>query len=366
MDDLPEAKLQHGLRLAIVTIALTHLLVLGLPSMLAHATVYRPLTVELVAFVLVAAVLIGIGVIVWQEHPFGRWRWILFGALFVAAVLALVGIPPRYLTEAPEWTFGLVCWAGMLLLLDYGFVAVVCFLAGHLLARLGLLAVIGESSSASVIAALLFTAGALAYQIGITLAATLLRRMADAVAKVVRDGERLRTADAVAERLHRDRQERYAGLDTVPLLTGLAAGVLDPADDRVRIRCAVAAGQLRRLIAERDEAPDPLVHEVLACVDTAERRGVTVYFGTCGRRQVPPLPVRRALTEPVLTALVTARSQARVTVIGSPEAVTVSVVADGDPPSEPPAEMSPASGVTVTRLTHDGRHWVEAMWQTEA
>ncbi|GAB3440079.1 histidine kinase [Actinophytocola sediminis] len=362
MDDQPEAKLQRGLRLAIVAIALAHLFVLSLPSLLAHVSVYRSPATELVAFVLLAALLTGIGLVVWRERSFGRWRWILLGVVFIAAVLALVGIPPRYLTEAPEWSFGVVCWAGMLLLLDYGFVAVVCFLAGHLLARLGLLAVVGESSRASVVAALLLTAGFLAYQVAIAFAATLLRRMAGAVAKAMRDEERLRTAEAVAGRLHRDRQERYAGLDTVPLLTGLAAGVLDPADDRVRIRCAVAAGQLRRLFAEGDDAPDQLMHELRACVDTAERRGVTVYLGTCGSRPEPPLPVRRALTEPVLGALVAAESQARVTVIGAPAAVTVSVMTDGDPPPDLPA----AGEVTVTRLAQDGRHWVEAMWQTGA
>jgi hypothetical protein len=102
------------------------------------------------------------------------------------------------------------------------------------------------------------------------------------------------------------------------------------------------------------------MHELQACVDTAERRGVTVYLGACGSRPAPPLAVRRALTEPVLTVLATASAQARVTVIGSPDAVTVSVVADGDPPAEVPGDDT----VTVTRLAENGRHWVEATWQT--
>jgi hypothetical protein len=162
----------------------------------------------------------------------------------------------------------------------------------------------------------------------------------------------------VAEHLHRDRRERYAGLDTVPLLTGLAAGVLDAADERVRTRCAVEAGRMRRLFAEQDEVPDPLLHELRACVDAAERRGVTVYLGSCGRRPDVPLRVRRALTEPVLAVLATARSYTRVTVVGSPVSVTVHAVADGDGP-----ELPRSGEVTVSTLAMAGRHWVEATWR---
>jgi hypothetical protein len=358
MGDLPGAKLQRGLRLAIVAIALVHLFVVGLPALVMQADVYRSLAVEVVAFCVVTAVLVGIGIATWRERPL--WHWPGLAILAVAAVAALAGMPPTVLLTAGEWSFGVVCWAGLLLLLDYGFLAVVVFMFGHLLARLVLLTVTGPHYGAAVEGALLFTAGGYAYQLGLAFAATLLRRMANTVAATVEEEERLRTAEAVAERLHRDRQERYAGLDSVPLLTGLAAGVLDPADDQVRTRCAVESGRLRRLFAERDEVPDPLLHELRACLDTAERRGVTVYLGTCGTRREPPLPVRRALTEPVLATLAAARSHARVTVIGSPTTVTVSVVADSDAPPEVPE----TGEVTITRLAENGRHWVEATWQT--
>jgi hypothetical protein len=144
----------------------------------------------------------------------------------------------------------------------------------------------------------------------------------------------------------------------VPLLTGLAAGVLDPADERVRTRCAIEAARMRRLFAEHDEVPDPLLHELRACVDTAERRGVTVYLGSCGQRPDVPLRIRRALTEPVLVVLTTTRSHARVTVVGSPVSVTVHAVADGDRP-----ELPPSGEVAVSTLALDGRHWVEATWR---
>jgi hypothetical protein len=356
MGDLLENGLQRGLRLATVAIALVHLFALGLPPLLANASVYRSYPVEVIAFLLVALVLMSVGHAVWRKRAFNRP--VLSGILVVAAVAALAAMPPPYLLTKAEWTFGVVCWAGLLLLLDKGFLAVVVFLATHLALRLGLLAATGVGDSDAIASALLFTAGFVAYQLGIAFAATLLRRMAATVATAAKEEELLRTAGAVAESLHRDRQERYAGLDTLPLLTGLAAGVLDPADERVRTRCAVEAGRMRRLFAEQDEVPDPLLHELRACVDTAERRGVTVYLGSCGRRPDPPLRIRRALTEPVLALLATARSRARVTVVGSPVSVTVHAVADGDRPELPQSEE-----VAVSRLTMDGRHWVEATWR---
>ena len=117
---------------------------------------------------------------------------------------------------------------------------------------------------------------------------------------------------------------------------------------------------MRRLLAEGDDAADPLVHELRACVDAAERRGVTVYLGTCGARPDPPRSVRRAMTEPVLALLASAESEARVTVLGSPTTVTVSVVTDGRPPAIPAPEA-----ITVTRLAQGGRHWVEVAWRAE-
>jgi hypothetical protein len=359
MGDLPETRLRRGLHLAIVVMACAHLFVACLPSLLVHAEVYRSAAASLVAFALLTAVIGAAGFAAWSGRPLGRARWWLFAVLAAAATLALAVLPPAYLASPPEWSFGVVCWAGILLLLDKGFAAVALFLAGHLAARLVLLAVTGEAAPDAVADASTFAAEFLLIQLAIVLAATLLRRLADSVTAAARTTERLRTAEAVADQLHRDRRERYAELDVVPLLTGLAAGVLDPADDGVRTRCTLAAGRMRRLFAEQDEVPDPLLHALRACVDTAERKGLTVYFGTCGTRPDPPLPVRRALTEPVLTVLAGARSEARITVLGAPAAVTVSVVADGDRPVVPAPP-----GITVTSLTHDDRHWVEATWQT--
>jgi hypothetical protein len=359
MGDVAQAKLLRGLGLATVAIALVHLFALSLPSLLANSAVYRSLWAQIAAFVTLTAVILSVGAFHWRERPLGRVRWILLAVSAVTAVVALVGIPSAYLTHVAEWSFGVTCWAGLLLLMDFSFAASVAFLAGYLGLRLGLLAAAGQADHPSVAGALNYASVFLAIQLAIAFVGVLLRRMAIVAAGAANDEERTRTAEAVAEQLHSDRQERFAGLDTVPLLTGLAAGVLDPADEQVRIRCAVEAARIRRLFAESDVVPDRLVHELRACLDTAERKGVSVYFGTCGLRPGMPLRVRRALTEPVLALLATAVSEARITVIGAATTVTVSVVTDGDLPHVIPA----TDEITVTRLAHGGRHWVEATWQ---
>jgi hypothetical protein len=209
------------------------------------------------------------------------------------------------------------------------------------------------------------TAVVVGCEMSVLVAAMALRGLAARSAAAAERVARLRTADAIAEQLHADRRARYADLatSTVPLLTDLKTGAADLSDDRVRSRYAVAAARLRRLFAEHDEVVDPLVHELRACLDLAERNGIAVYLGTCGEHPTPPLAARRALTEPVLRALADAGTRARVTVLGSADGVTVSVVADAREVPEPDPEPTGGDGVTVTRLVDGKEVWVEATWQ---
>jgi hypothetical protein len=173
----------------------------------------------------------------------------------------------------------------------------------------------------------------------------------------------------VADRLHASRQDRY---DTVrravaPLLAGLASGELDPADPPTRHRCAVEASRLRRLFAETDDVPDPLLHELRACADVADRRGVLVDLQVRGRLPALDVAVRRALTEAPMHALAAARRQARITVVARSGEVAVSVLADGgsgEPTGSAPADPASAGPVvTVTAQEGGDRQWVEARWR---
>lgn len=102
------------------------------------------------------------------------------------------------------------------------------------------------------------------------------------------------------------------------------------------------ASRLRRLFAETDDVPDPLVHELRACTDIADRRGVLVDLQVRGRLPELDRGTRRSLTERPLVALAGAERHARVTVVARHDEVAVSVVAD-------------------TGDTADG--WVEERWR---
>ena len=112
-------------------------------------------------------------------------------------------------------------------------------------------------------------------------------------------------------------------------------------------------------MAESDDAPGPLVHEIHACADIAERRGVAVDIETVGALPGVPAEVRRVITDTAIALLTTAASQVRVTLTALPEGVAVSLVADS-----PALPVLPAAGRgVVVEHERDCRNvWVEARW----
>ena len=77
------------------------------------------------------------------------------------------------------------------------------------------------------------------------------------------------------------------------MLAALAAGHADPADPEVRRRSCSAA-RLRRLIAEPTR-PDPLLHELRAAADLADRNGLPIELIAIGVPPDLPVEVRRRL-----------------------------------------------------------------------
>jgi hypothetical protein len=147
---------------------------------------------------------------------------------------------------------------------------------------------------------------------------------------------------------------------TVPLLQGLASGKLDPAEESVRRSCAVEAARMRRLFAEASAVSDPLLHELRACIETAERLGVPVSFAERGTYPTLPAQIRRRLTEPTIAALATARGKARVTVTGTEQAITVSVLTECAPFT---LDMADGGGVTVSTMQNGAKWWIQATWR---
>lgn len=353
------ARLLRGTRLATVVIALSMQFVLSLTWLLQNLSGYRWPVLEIAGFAVCVAVTGTAGLFLWRHRPLGRARWALLGATGAVWVVNVVDTPPEHLASTAVWSTGPTSWLALALLLDHGFAPIAAVLVGQQVIGAGVLAAVAPPERPVVVVLVVLGVTGLGFQLGIAFVNGLLRRIATTAAAAAAERERLRTAETIADQLHRDRRERYAHLGVVPLLTGIATGVLDPADDQVRRSCALAAARMRRLFAEGDDVPDPLLHELGACVDLAERRGVTVYLGTWGPRPVPPLPVRRALTEPALALVATAASHARVAVIGSPTSVTVSVVTDGVPPAPPEH-----GEVAVTQLVHGEQVWLEATWHS--
>ncbi|GAA2815713.1 hypothetical protein GCM10010452_50030 [Crossiella cryophila] len=349
----------RGLRLATVLITFAGLFGLALPVIVAHAEVYRSLTLELVAFGILLAVAVFCAV---RADP-GRWRWPLLVLVFGAALLALTGVPPELIVSRAEWSFMLLGWFGVLLLLDKGIGAVLAFLLVHAVINVGQLVLVGQADRAALVGLLIAGVTVFGYQLAVAFAAGMLHRIARVAAETARAEARRRTAAVITRELQRDHEERYAALSrtALPLLVDLATGRADPGEERVRRLAAVEAARMRRLFAEGDDVDDPLLHELAACIDSAQRGGVSVQLAVRGPRPPLDLAVRRALTEPALAALVAAASTARVTVVGSANAVTVSVVAD----APEPVPVAQADGVVVTNLVNADRVWVEAKWRAQ-
>ncbi|CCH31173.1 hypothetical protein ABZ816_02755 [Actinosynnema sp. NPDC047251] len=373
--DLVTDRLLHRLRLALLAITTTTLGGFALPLLAANPEVYRDLTRQVVAFALLTGVLLVSGWHVLRRRFPGRSRWVQVAVVFTASGLATTGIAPERLMWEAEWSYGVIGWFVLLVLVGRGAVAAVVFLGVHTVVSFGQLLLVGPADEVADL--VVVTTVVLGCQLPVVAVVAALRGLTATAAAASLRAERVRTADAIAEHLHADRQARYADLagTTVPLLTDLTTGAADLSDDGVRAAYAVAAARHRRLFAEHDDVVDPLLHELRACVDLAERQGVAVYLGTCGERPTPPLEVRRALTEPALRIMATA-SRARVTVLGTPTGVAVSVLAD-TPAGPAPAEIGTGeigtgevgtaeigtAGVTVTRLVDGARVWVEATWR---
>jgi hypothetical protein len=302
-----------------------------------------------------AAVVVGVG----EDHLFipGNWAWASFGW---QAMLVLWRLPMRWLIGA---------------------------LAANAVVTLVAMLAIGPIDRLELSRFALTTYGAGAIQVGVRGGCRFLERLAARAARAATAREQSATARLAADGVHADRQRRYAeiGQAVRRLLTDLANARVDPADGPTRQRCAVEASRLRRLIAERDDAPAPLVHELRACADVAERRGVSVTLETVGTPPSLSIEARRALTEAPMHVLASARSHARVTVFVEPAwmeapagvdrlgahdpapagAVEVSVVADADPSTVEPASVGAGPRQVEVRWSREGGTvWVRTLLRT--
>ncbi|MFE4456408.1 sensor histidine kinase [Nocardia tengchongensis] len=194
-------------------------------------------------------------------------------------------------------------------------------------------------------------------------AATLDRVARDAAA-LHRERLRHRTADAVGHMTEQECLRRYRELLTefTPLLRGLADGTLDPGDPAVQTAARTEYARLRRLFTQQDGIGDPLLADLRAGIDAAERRGVAVTV-EADAGAIPahgrdlPDAVRGHLVAATRIMLDASRSRARVVVTTDASGCTVSAL--GDCPADTLDHLSaPPDAIVYTEVVTAG----ELLW----
>ncbi|MET0134604.1 MAG: ATP-binding protein, partial [Kibdelosporangium sp.] len=259
----------RGLRWAMVAMSLVITFGLDLPKLLgADPGSYPAVTPQYIAIATYTLVAAWVGVALWRGYTATWWRWPLVVLVFAVSVVATEAVVPAARLGVDHWSEADAGWSLVLLLLDVRPLVFVTLIAAQFAVTF-IQVWIGGDSAVTFVGAVNATVIVLSYQLAVGMIAAVLRGIAFSAARIARDEEQLRTSEAVAQQLHDDRKDRYASLadTTAPLLAGLASGDLDPGDQAVRRRCSLDAAKMRRLFA--DGTPDPLLHELQACIELA-------------------------------------------------------------------------------------------------
>jgi hypothetical protein len=298
-------------------------------------------------------------VLVLRGEPSAGQAWTV-AVVAVAASTAAAAASPAGQMLAVNWAWGSAGWMCVLVLLHRRFTELVWFLAATAAGILGVQVWDGlnRTDLAGFLALLAWSTGA---QVAVAAGARALDAAARHAAAAAASEHEARERAATAEIIRTARQVRWLALQesAVPLVAELAAGMADPGDAQVRTRCAVQAARLRRLLAEGDEVPGPLVHELHASADVAERRGVAVEIETAGPLPQVPRRARRVITDTAIVILTAARSQARITLATVASGIAVSFVADTGAAVPLPG---PGDGVAIEQQQDSGMLWAEARW----
>jgi hypothetical protein len=264
--------------------------------------------------------------------------------------------------DSANWPFNVVGWFALIALWRHSLWELLAFFLANALLGLILLAALGQTNQiglsrfisaahgVSIIQIILFIGG---HQL-----AAIARRTAENQDRIARAA----TRRLAAETVQAARQRRYELVrrTTADLLTVLSAGKIDLTDAIARQEMRVAVSRLRRLMVETDDMPDPLLQELRACADEAERRGVEVDLqAPVGVIPALTIEVRHALTEPIIEALAATATHARVTVVAAPGDVVVAVIADA--PNAVLTEHA-QNGVRTSCDVEGGWLWAQGQW----
>jgi hypothetical protein len=352
---------QRAFTIAVVfLVALWHLAGAG-GQLLHNRSAYGSFAFQAAMWLVMALAIAAGSVLVLRGTPGRGPAWAVAVTALVASTAAAAASPAGQML-AVNWSWGTAGWTGVLVLLRRRFTELAWFLAAEALAILGVQVRDGlnRTDLAGFLALLAWSTGA---QVAVAAGVKALDAAAGQAAAAARREHAARERAATAEIIRAARHARWLTLQVsaVPLVAELAAGTADPGDAQVRIRCAVQAARLRRLLAESDEVPGSLVHELHASADVAERRGVTVEIETAGPLPQVPGPARRVITDAAIAILTAARSQARITLAAVASGIAVSFVADTGAAVRLPAA---GQGVVIEQQQDDGMLWAEARWNS--
>jgi hypothetical protein len=330
-------------------------------QLLHNRSAYSSLAFQGAMWLAMALAITGGAVLVLRGEPGWLPAWAV-ALTALAASTASAAASPAGQMLAVNWAWGSAGWIGVLVLLRRRFIELACFLAAEAMATLGvqLWDGLNRADLSGFLAVLAWSTGA---QVAIALGVRALNIAAGQAAAAAQSEHLARERAATAETIQAARHVRWLALQesAVPLIAELAAGTADPGDAQVRLRCAVQAARLRRLLAEGDEVPGSLVHELHASADVAERRGVAVEIETAGLLPQIPGPARRVITDAAIPILTTARSQVRITLAGVAAGIAVSFVADTGAVVGLPAA---GEGVAIEQQQDGAMLWAEARWNS--
>jgi hypothetical protein len=329
-------------------------------QLLHNRSAYASFAFQGVMWLVMALAITAGSILVLRGTPGWRTAWAL-AMIALAASTAAAAASPAGQMLAVNWSWGSAGWTGVLVLLRRRFAELAWFLAAEAAAVLGVQLRDGlhRTDLAGFLAVLAWSTGA---QVAVAAGVRALDAAAGHAAAAARSEDAARERAATAQIIRAARHTRWLALQesAVPLVAELAAGA-DPGDAQVRVRCAVQAARLRRLLAESDEVPGSLLHELHASADVAERRGVAVEIETAGLLPQVPSAARRVITDAAITILTAARSQARITLAAVAAGIAVSFIADTGAVVRLPAARE---GVAIDQLQDGLMLWAEVRWNS--
>ncbi|GIH22248.1 hypothetical protein Aph01nite_05580 [Acrocarpospora phusangensis] len=284
--------------------------------------------------------------------------------LLLAGVVAnaLVAPPSESHVLAANWWFASSSWVALIALWRRSLPEIVGFGVVNTLVAFGLVVAYGQVDAAELGRLLVLGHGVCIIPIALFVGCRMLVDVGRGTASDQAAQARTATLRLAAESVRTARARRYQMVqETVSELLGeIAAGRIDLREPEPQQRIRIAVARLRRLMVETDDVPEALIHELRACADAAERRGVEVDLqAPVGSVPGLLLAERRALTEPIITVLAATETHARVTTVSSRAEVVVAVIADA---GIPPPGAADHGTVQVSYDTEGDLLWAQARW----